>query len=150
MENKYYQPKIEEFHVGFEYEIFEDWDGGDEKKWWPQVYGKDVDDPERLGYVSCLWMHGHDFRVKYLDKEDIESLGWKHIYHSVDECFTIEGSFEMSSWTSYKATMHYGLYDQRMYINMEDTGAEGPNVFQGKIKNKSELKKLMEQLGIVK
>ena len=65
-EKKYYTPSIEEFHVGFEYEI--SYDG--------ETYqSKVVDDSDELHRIKTaiesLWV-----RVKHLDREDIESLGW--------------------------------------------------------------------------
>ncbi len=83
MVNKYYTPEIEEFHVGFEYEWF---DGSD----WNKVTQKYFD--------GGLFNNGdgeHPFeyqlsdvgiRVKYLDQEDIESLGFNKI---TDNCFNL-------------------------------------------------------------
>jgi hypothetical protein len=43
-----------------------------------------------------------NIRVKYLDREDIESLGFKYMGSSVDLWFEKEGTFEIGNWTSYK------------------------------------------------
>lgn len=93
MEDKYYTPKIEEFHIGFECEVFgtsyqypvtlvsaniikvlgepvmvQDWD-------------KVVCEWDDLELVYDDWEHEYDnfkneYRVKYLDREDIESFGF--------------------------------------------------------------------------
>jgi hypothetical protein len=44
-------------------------------------------------------------------------------------------------------TMQYGYHDHRLKINGDESGTEGC-FFEGYIKNKSELKKLMKQLAI--
>ena len=70
---KYYIPEIEEFHVGFEVETMSsktnDWVN----------YTITVDDC--LGTWDIFLTKT---RIKYLDREDIESLGWKHTGHSID------------------------------------------------------------------
>lgn len=124
MENKYYTPDISEFHIGFEYE------------WKP----KDEDD---YGYVKdkyCIqdqfdemYINNEiDFRVKYLTKEDIESLGFE----------------QQSLQYQYKKDW-YRLINRReenQYI-IED-GRYQDQIFVGTIKNKSELKRLLKQLNI--
>ena len=71
---------------------------------------------------------------KYLDQEDIKSLGWSD-----------KGSlwFEKDTWLLRKWKNHeLDIYDDSF------TGEDPAIVFRGTIKNKSELKKLMKQLGI--
>ena len=68
MKDKYYTPEIEEFHVGFEYEV---------------NYGKDRWVKEGLHYapqvVTLPYKNLENIRVKHLDREDIESLGFGKI-----------------------------------------------------------------------
>jgi len=132
--NKYYQPKIEEFHIGFEYEIFEDFDMLPKKEWMKQVYGDNGHNPENMDFVSvnCL----EKFRVKYLDREDIESLEWSDKKHPYQ--------YKLGDLQEYEL----GYYDSaHSVIYIEKDGNE---IFVGIIKNKSELKKLMKQLRITK
>lgn len=137
MENLYYTPSIEEFHVGFEYELQVDiWNGLTGERMWSLVQMDHLDRPTSPS------------RVKYLDREDIENLGWKYIGKAVDVWFEKEGSFDMGSWNTYKIKMHYGLNDHRLSVIAYDTGDEY-RIFSGIIKNKSEFKKLMQQLNIV-
>ena len=66
MESKYYTPSIEEFYVGFEYEV-----NYGENDWQKEcLWAK----PE---VVTLPYMNLENIRVKYLDKEDIESLGFE-------------------------------------------------------------------------
>lgn len=133
MKNKYYTPKIEEFHVGFEYErkslsfekkftkgiIYAKFDNG--------IWDANIDFE-----LSMLLDGAFEYRVKYLDKEDIESLELKCI---------IENQYIKDDITL--------LIDSDYFIQIiKDHYNEDAYLFQGTIKNKSELKKLLKQLGI--
>jgi hypothetical protein len=119
MENKYYRPEISEFHIGFECEkIIPHTNGGhqislanlDQK---PFIVRDAFDIPRDR--VTLSW-----FRVKYLDKEDIESLklpNYVTINHILNNTWEIVGT--------------------------------NARIFRGDIKNKSELKRLMKQLNIL-
>ena len=80
MKNKYYTPKISEFHVGFEFEVSNDIIAGilevkPLKKLYKQIYGES----EPYGFDFIKYNSEHNLgmiRVKYLNKEDIESLGF--------------------------------------------------------------------------
>ena len=70
--DKYYTPEISEFFVGFEYETsyLQDYD----------TWKKEILEEDDAGYFQSIYSGDAiptEFRVKYLDKEDIESLGWK-------------------------------------------------------------------------
>ena len=86
MESKYYTPEIEEFHVGFEYEYKETFLDGtvkskeqfDNAKWVESI--SSIGDSPYVhralsGKIADNKRGG--IRVKYLDKEDIESFGFK-------------------------------------------------------------------------
>jgi len=88
------------------------------------------------------------YRIKYLDQEDIESLELKYTGKATHIWFEKEGSFNMGSWTSYKIRLHYGLRDQRMFIVALDSGDEY-TIFQGIVKNKSELKQVLKMIGVI-
>jgi hypothetical protein len=141
--NKYYTPEIEEFYVGFEYEVY-NWGG-----WMKQIY-------EQNSFLQ-MWGDEYEFekiepgyiRVKYLDKEDVESLGW------VVELFDLPsgdsrsvyklGHHVITSWIVYDDN---GLTIDISTLPQLNNGSLN-RVFRGKLKNKSELKKLMKQLGIL-
>jgi hypothetical protein len=132
MENKYYTPEIEEFHVGFEYEG-ESYISG---RWIKHTLSEgDHLDIEKI-YKTA--------RVKYLDREDIESLGFE----------------ELETMLSNPPIYRYGNKDTGVTLNLRNqkVGITIPEreravggyrtIFEGTIKNKSELKKLLKQLGI--
>lgn len=150
MENKYYTPEISEFYLGFEYELL-----GSSGKMIPggitqkleileysldASYLNDEDDLKEL--LDC-----GEIRVKYLDSSDIEELGFTYKGKTIDVWFEKEGNFDMGTWTSYKCQLHYGLHDNRLFIDMIDMGDE-VRVFNGIVKNKSELKKVLNMLNI--
>lgn len=154
MSDKYYTPELGEFHYGFEYEIFEDFDHYPEKSWHLQLYGINGTSPEDLDYVSGDMSK---FRVKYLDREDIESLGFEKV-----EC--PDGLFNnvFQLITTYETKYVLNLYmniDKRIGFtqiverfrhegkNREYVGERG-NKFKGTIKNKSELKKVLKMIGV--
>ena len=148
MENKYYTPKIEEFFVGFEYEAYNsrEWffreasDGWVKMNWEPRQLSNNQGFFNIDGAIQKEWI-----RVKYLDTTDIESCGWK-------QQVSIEGKtrFTLSTGTILKDTKEnrweliYYEESKKLQINQ---GTHWPRFF-GDIKNKSELKKLMQQLGI--
>lgn len=136
--NKYYTPSIEEFHVGFEFEYLPPlWTSEMERVWIKYNWNSKLatiglhDNYISIGGViikeDCL-------RVKHLDKEDIEELGWKMVWndsHGVD--YTYEGKWQLS--VPLKGDFIQIFKDRASY-------------FKGTIKNKSELIRLMKQLGI--
>lgn len=158
---KYYTPSIEEFHVGFEYEMWETHS---------KLYDRTIDDSKwvkkkhdiRSISLDKLSSRLKDCKVKYLDREDIESLGFKK--RLKDEWIgwrdyaldTVSG--ELPYFLS--ATIHeprmddiYKIYvhrylDNDTRLNIRISEGESELVYKGKIKNKSELKKLLIQLGI--
>ena len=133
--NKYYTPELEEFRVGFE---FEDSTNSEEEDW-VQWYIADIND-----LVGALELYNyHKCRVKYLDREDIESLGFEHT-DKLNESFNTTDfnldQWELSIWNDI----------ERGSISIEKKNLVGVNTvhFVGTIKNKSELKRLLKQLGI--
>ena len=129
----HYTPTLEEFHIGFEYEILEDWDTYPECTWWPQVYGRDGSNPERLGFVDKNTLV--DIRVKYLDEQDIKDLGFKTVW--------IEDGVQ--SFTKEETVISWWIDSTRVRINY----TTGWQLFDGHVKNVNELKKLMSQIGII-
>jgi hypothetical protein len=126
-ENKYYTPLVEEFHTGFFYEELIDGN-------WIKTKVYLIYDVEFI-VDNIRHYCGDKIRVKYLDREDIESLG-----------FIIQ-SEENPIITSYRAK-DYTLYVREDSIRIY----KGPYsceevLFKGNIKNKSELKRILSQIG---
>lgn len=135
---KYYTPDLEEFHVGFEYEIFEDFDCLPEKEWHDQVYGKNGSNHENMDYVGGDM---NKFRVKHLDREDIESFklvyaGWKRVSHDY-----------YGKIKNRDVSVHV-FKDNTVTVSVRLDGmieSECTNII---IKNKSELKRILKQVGV--
>jgi hypothetical protein len=145
MENKYYTPKLEEFHVGFEYEKHDDRLATyRENNYEPTNWHKFKYDLKSIR-LSQLPTHLFEktIRVKYLDRSDIESLRWKQSRDSN----TTEIEFELDLGNPLD---NLGLqYDtENQYLRIHWFGQGDVTRFSGTIKNKSELKKLMKQLNI--
>jgi hypothetical protein len=129
MKDKYYTPTIEEFHVGFEYEssYLEDYD----------TWKKEIIDTVDVGYFYSTYTGDAvptEFRVKYLDREDIESFGF--VFKGGDTHLTYHsGGYAIThAPSSNKIDIYY--YDGYEFVS---------NIV---IKNKSELKRLLKQLNI--
>lgn len=134
--DKYYTPTIEEFHIGFEYEYL------DEKGDWIKDVPIEItpDDYDEQSY---------GLRVKYLDKEDIESLGFKSKSPRSDmkhhHYFWKDAPGKLGYWTEVSIDFRWGYKD----ISIKGVrGYENDYLFRGIIKNKSELKQILKQLNI--
>jgi hypothetical protein len=135
MENdsKYYTPTIEEFYVGFEYEVKK------EESWFRcfysqgslvDIYYKYNDDLDSIDFEADT------IRVKYLDQEDIESLG----FITYDDTTFDKGDLQIRfNCLLQKKGQGLGLIIYDGYSGI---------IFTGYIKNKSELVKLFKQLDI--
>lgn len=135
MENKYYTPKIEEFHAEFEYEIYvnNNWIKRTVSNW--DILGEFVID----SIEETLFSIGlQNTRVKFLDKEDIESFGFKCTSDKFDFYTFEKDSIDISFYSK----------DRKInsFIQIEDCEIQ---VFAGTVKNKSELKKILQMLNII-
>lgn len=131
MENKYYTPTIEEFYIGFEYESnYLEKEG---------VWIKKVLTQEESGFFFENYIADAsplEFRVKYLDQEDIQNEGWK----KVDSTF---GQYSLND--KYFLTLTNNL----VHIGYDKGFQTWINVCLGvPIYNKSEFNKLVKKLGI--
>ena len=136
MVDKYYTPTIEEFHVGFECEIL---NGYGEWSHIPVEYSHFA-----LGEIKDL----KDWRVKHLDKEDIESLGFTR---------DLERGIRLHTIVAYKDIyeLEYDALSKKVTIKTKNMIRDGSGnhqgyiiFFRGTIKNKSELKRILKQLEI--
>jgi hypothetical protein len=148
MVDKYYVPDISEFHVGFECERNV---GALEPNWQPYTC---IDVPlfDKNTVIKKVIAEG-GLRVKYLDREDIESLGW--VYKSyTDDVRDAGGNWAKQTRSGYfKGDWYLSYYNDSfqhcIMIRETEELSEYPAMrFLGTIKNKSELKVLLKQLGI--
>lgn len=145
---KYYIPTIEEFHTGFEYESG------------PHRWSKEIFDVDHFGSTYDQYfgspladdIEKGEVRVKYLDHEDIISLGWKQeeTHPSViGKWYKIP--YNDPRGLHNEASLVYVYHKHWICIETKDKAAidgSGSVRFAGVIKNKSELQRLMKQLGI--
>lgn len=146
MENKkYYTPSIKEFHIGFEYEWLKE--NGEWKK---------ESSPKEIT-IKDFEKQKYGLRIKYLDKQDIEELGWKfsktnkikNWYLGSEEWFnrTIPSNPSGRYWS---LCLHHDPELKTIKITANTNYGEIDEVFfEGLIKNKSELKRLMNQIGVI-
>lgn len=132
-DNKYYKPDISEFYFGFEIYL-----QSIENAQWGRYIWKDGDCVERL---DC------EYRVKLLDREDIEECGWIFVkqHPGLEEIYLEKKAIESID----DLGMNYDPESNwlRVYDTWPDQHSDITR-FSGKIKNKSELKILMKQLSI--
>lgn len=145
MEDKYYTPKIEEFHKGFEYQRNEYDDYAKDNRWYTTTIDTDW---QLVDYIMYLINHGFaQTRVKYLDREDIDSLGWE-----LDIVKIGDNLLPLHRLGNYVITTSQKAYNNSKILDISYITSIGPDklsrVFRGTIKNKSELSKLMKQLGL--
>lgn len=141
--SKFYVPNISEFHVGFECEIASINNNWNITGWRKKVI--DVSDE-----FTLFGTHPNLYRVKYLDKEDIESLGWKlypgHNYEKLNQVVLFSKG---------KYTLAHSIKNSLITIYITDPTNEGEfpkfiadsiRVNKIKINNKTELKNLLNKL----
>lgn len=149
MENKYYTPSIEEFYTGFEYErtVRVPYEDSDEIKLSPQGSWSKCSFPDFLNnhkynlqsIINALQLDC--IRVKYLDREDIESLGFKYegVFRDGGTLGFVDRIYRLHFYRENR------LITRPYTISIKDNNSQ---LFFGDIKNKSELKILLKQLGI--
>lgn len=147
MENKYYTPELSEFYVGFEFEVLNNeskfYIPGLAKNEWSSIESNfgiftSVEKIQRL-------ILDKQIRVKNLDREDIESLGWEHDSTIKSESYFIHKDFSLITREEWRL-----IYDSKNNsIDISDLNNINLSFsFYGTIKNKSELKKIMQMLNI--
>ena len=151
MNDKYYTPEIEEFHIWFEFEYLPqrgNWIleiSGD--KWIKETFtGSCGCDGESEVHEIHRAIETKKCRVKYLDREDIERSfeGDKHFVYSSQT----EGGFDYFQ-NNQKDKLFYHPIMNRCVIELWDKERQSNYVaFLGVIKNKSELKRILKQIGI--
>lgn len=166
---KYYTPNIEEFHVGFEYESYEmyythEYDEGTPT--WIKRTVTDINQKQFIGeeryraiyHVSINNSYeenvewNKNIRVKTLDEDDLVDLGWKTAYSTsyvMDGQFTLLHSIgEEPKWFNLEKDGKLIVITECTIYNEVSGNWEQESIFRGRVKNKSELRKLMQQLEI--
>lgn len=150
MENKYYTPEIEEFHIGFEFEyenkLLKQWK---QEKLSLATPNWDWD----WGIISSIVERGA-IRVKYLDKEDIESLGFNYVCDDRDgkNIIVYNKAINEEIWVlcDYRYRFDEDVEEAKLPIRIFKSNPKyHDNTFLGVIKNKSELKRVLKMLNII-
>lgn len=155
METKYYIPSIEEWHIGFEYEIkcVDVMNNGE--PCWTRI--KALVPADFTSFKRDIPVCGN--RVKFLDKKDIEELGFKEYpgFGNKSNYFIFlpnEEKYNLIPHKYYSLNMFYwepnyvAMYWNKCSIDIHYENTEPRRIFEGDINNKSELRKIMKMLNI--
>ena len=144
-EAKYYTPSFEEFCLG------------------QTLYTKDLQHIIKLDTIDELihfflsqnmyvnsagetyGLSPENYKIKYLDAEDIESFGFKLIFSDIGIEYWKLGNFEL------RTDVDLGAYidsDNLYSIFYNPYGKQYNCVFSGIIKNKSKLKQVLKMIGV--
>lgn len=157
-QEKFYIPNLSEFYYGFLFEFFNSkehlyFSVFEENTWNTIEMGNgllfDLSNVHRL-------LLDKQIRVKYLDREDIESCGWKYggtnkirnWYDGNEAWFNNTVPTSVSGRYFSIQLIHDSHYNGIIIKATTNSGAQAECFFEGTIKNKSELQKLMSQLNI--
>lgn len=128
-QNKYYTPKIEEFCYNFPYEqkaVTGGW--------------REMEFSFNLKKIKSYLEQGR-IRVKHLDREDIESLGFEYD-DKRDEYSKGDIIIDFNNKTHVTIGRYQEDYPMGEHTSWTD------DLFIGTIKNKSELKRILKQIGV--
>ena len=132
MNNKYYTPEIEEFHVGFEYEHLM---YHKNLPIWVKEKFHMVD--SHFSIVNRVSLHNKTVSVKHLDREDIEGEGWVIIH---------EDERRISFHKKPNKEINFSKNDRNVTISKDVKRFDIS--FEGTIKNKSVLKQILKMIGV--
>ena len=145
--NKYYTPEIEEFRVGFEYEELNLTSVYDDK--WRFNIKKNIFTQEiwKPGYSNWNFLDNlkdGKIRVKYLDAQDIEELGFEK---ATTQIHFRKDDIEIVLW-DIKDIHIRRVIDSSLTVNGVSRILVEP-LYQGTILNKSELKWILTRIGVL-
>ena len=147
MNTEYYIPKIEDFHDGFRHELLVD-DNYEEAVFCKGYGGVDC----ALDIIDYYLEQG-EVRVKYLDQQDIEELGWTYTGKTTELWFGIPKTYVQPFNITYRSfRLSYNIIDRRCRIigfeweDYKSLGEIEEDLFIGKVNNYNELFKIMEQV----
>ena len=155
---KYYIPTADEFHIGFDFEYKPRLQQGimsyvNNKfeyapRWELATFGQKIDIKDYMLWITTLngaprniedvesYLESNAIRVKLLDRDDIASLGFEHLGSG----WFKKGDCRVRKWVKQEVDIYLWVTDEHQ--------DEGDIVFRGNIRNKSELKRILEQLAI--
>ncbi len=139
-DTKYYIPSLEELHIGFEYEYLFS------HVWGKRIVTIDDFDSKSFNITKCITDY-NNIRVKYLDKEDIESL---LIKHNIDiDIINDNGTYLEYNLNGLNSIWFDINNPCKLFIKQINANNSYRNDVLLNIKNKNELDKLLKQLQIL-
>ena len=140
----YYTPKVEEFYVGFEYEIASIDDNWNIRSWNEKIFDLETN-------LSLIRTHPNYQRVRYLNNEDIKSFGLNHVGGKLNGTTLqkFKGKVEKGYYLHITSTKFSFGSVLRIETSVSKNSEKTLVVHSVTIKNKSELKKLLTQLNII-
>ena len=150
----YYTPELKEFHIGFRFEKFDERlatynIGGihQQTNWHQHVYDVKSIRLSQLG----THLYSQTIRVKYLDREDIEELGWKYSGKTQDLHFKLVRTIQPFNLNYRSFRLQYNLDDHRLTIlgfEYDNFGPDEEVLFLGKCNNFNELQNIIGKIGL--
>lgn len=128
--NKYYTPKLSEFCDGFEFERFVI----TSEKWVKEVFKIGEENYYFISKRFVKDLQNGDIRVKHLDQEDIESLGFVFVKAFIHTPQTKYWGKDFTLWADFEAG------------NFELVNKEGITKYHGKIRNKFHLSQILNDI----
>lgn len=150
----YYTPKIEEFCMGFEFEFLSNKNYGyfDESRgsWVEKVFTGGNMSGEGTE-VDAIQDEDNEVRVKFLDKLDVESLGFEYKGLTDEGLPEFRLFYEPMMWSSKVCTAVFNKDNNTVNINIQSTMfySEEKESMTFNVKNKSELKRILKSLNII-
>ena len=120
MENKYFIPDIEDFHIGYECEF--------KNNMQDNVWKKEICDMDLVSIAFSSWEHedtddkfSDNFRVSYLTKEQIEAEGWEFIQiYPKGACIFQKGTKEEGCELTCDFTEHRVHFTELYFYGLDD------------------------------
>lgn len=139
MENKYFTPDIEDFHVGYEFQRFIPRKNATEEECWETI-------KLPVNYLTLDEIDNEiiekEIRVPYLTKEQIEAEGW------IED----EGLYKLRKNEDLFFTIDFNTDSYSLIINsyskINTTFYSGDHIFKGFCKDINTFRKITKLLGI--
>ena len=137
MENKYFTPDIEDFHVGYECEILKE-------NWEHFVFNVEEIIPV-FARVNSKTIVSDKIRVPYLTKEKIEAEGWEHVGGKL-----LSGGFQ--DYQKDNFSMRYATDTRKLSIMVRDPSYSNEHfqvtILKAECKDINIFRKIIKLLGI--
>lgn len=145
-ENKYYIPEINEFYIGYKCEFLES--------------ENDIMDWEKSTLTYFEFLKIEDFlncnrvRTKYLDKEDIESLGFGNFeysfYNNTNHITATKEKVKIKNYYNNKVEivlhLDYSVENNHLLIDNGEAYDFNEIYFEGEVKSLNELTKILKMI----